>query len=714
MNQLKYFFLLPLVFFLTTASAQNEITVDKIWSQWEFHSSAPRGFNFFPNSNYYTKIEDNAIKVYKMEQEEALETLYNGNSDDIKIGNFEVLEDDDLLIKTDVESIYRRSTRSKVYFYDATSKQLHKIANEEKVMYPTMDPARARVAYVLDNDIYVEDIQSGVKGKITNDGKKNNIINGASDWVYEEEFYITQSYEWSPDGRFIAYLKFDESQVPEYQLEYNRNENYPEIYKYKYPKVGENNSVVTLHIYDTESQRLRDLDIDAYYIPRLMWNPAGQLVVTGMNRHQNDLKLYRINPTKAGIDTLLHETSETFVGVHDVFRYIEDGEKFIWQSDKEGWDQLYLYDKDGELLKKLTTKEQDVTRFYGYDSKRNEVVYQAAADAINREILAVNIENDKLRKLESQKGTNSAQFSPTFDYYSHAFHTANQPAVYRLKDNKGEVVRILEENKNLKEKIEAYQVADVEFFKVGAADADSLEAWMIKPTDFDPNKKYPLLMYVYGGPGAQTVTNSWMGNNYWWFQMLADKGVIVVSVDNRGSGGKGANFKKQTYLTLGEMEVEDQISAARELSNRAYIDENRVGIWGWSYGGFMAANSIFKGSDIFSLAISVAPVTHWRWYDTIYTERYMRTYSENKSGYDDNSPINFAHKLEGDFLLIHGMVDDNVHFQHSVELARALIAEGKQFDTYYYPLSDHGIYAPGARSHLYTKMTNFIMGKFGL
>lgn len=716
MNRLFYLILLTVFFISTEAFAQKEITNSKIWNEWEFYASSPRGFNFFPNSNYYTRIEDNAIKVYNIEKEQALETLYSGKNDNINISSFEILEDDDLIIHTDVESIYRRSKRSTVYYYRGTEKKLYEIAEGKKVMYPSADPAQARVAYVLDNDIYVEDIATGQFGKITNDGKKNEIINGSTDWVYEEEFYITKAYEWSPNGRFIAYLRFDESQVPEYQLQYYKSEDYPENYRYKYPKVGENNSVVTLHIYDTENNRVRNVELDdAYYIPRLMWNPDGELIVTTTNRHQNKLVLRSVNPVKAQIDKVLEESSETFIDVNDVFRYIDDGKKFIWQSDRSGWTQLYLYTKDGQLLKTLTPDGTDVTRFYGFDKKRNEIVFQIADNAINRKVLAANIDNGKVRTIEGQIGNNSAHFSPTFDYYSHSFQTANNPAIFNLKSHDGKVIRTLEDNESLRGKMVEYAVSDVEFFKIAAADGDSLHAWMIKPTDFDAGKEYPLFMYVYGGPGAQTVNNSWMGMNYWWFQLLASKGIVVVSVDNRGSGGRGAEFKKQTYLELGKMETEDQIIAAQQLGEFDFIDASRIGIFGWSYGGFMAANCLFQGNDVFRLAVAVAPVTHWRWYDTIYTERYMRTMEENKSGYEDNSPINHVKGFEkGDFLLIHGMVDDNVHFQHAVELARELIVNGKQFDTYYYPASDHGIYARGARFHLYTKMTNFLMENFNL
>ncbi len=715
MRNLKYILFLPLFFFfLHTSHAQKEITIDKIWKTWEFRASSPRGFNFLPHSNQYTRIEGNAINVYDIVTGERVRTMYDGKNDEVQIEEFKVLGDDDLLILTEIYPIYRRSTREKVFFYDAESEKLQAIANGEKVMYASVDSDKNRIAFVRENNLYIQDLSTGDIHQITSDGAKNKIINGASDWVYEEEFSLTQSYEWSPDGKYIAYLKFDESQVPMYELFFYHNKKYPTIYKYKYPKVGENNSIVTVHIYNTSTGETHDINLDAYYIPRIQWSPAGNLIVTTMNRHQNRLDLLRINPENRGIDTIIHEESDTYIAVTDAFRYIEDGEKFIWQSERNGWKQLFLYTSEGKLLKNLTPIGTVVTDFYGFDEKRNEIVYQAALDPLNRQIIARNITSGEKRTLEAQIGTNSAAFSPTFDYYRHTFQTVNTPPVYTLKKNDGKVVKALEDNAGLLAKIKEYDNPKVEFFKLMSAGEESLNAWMIKPSDFNPDEEYPVFMYVYGGPGAQTVRNSWMWNNYWWFQMLADKGIIIVSVDNRGTGGRGTAFKNQTYLNLGKMETADQINAARQLAALPYVDEDRIGIFGWSYGGFMAANCIFKGNEVFDLAISVAPVTHWKWYDTIYTERYMRTVKENKAGYESNSPINFADQLKGDYLLIHGTADDNVHFQNTVELTRALIKAGKQFETYFYPNRNHGIYGNNARPHLYTKMTHFILKNFDL
>lgn len=701
--------------FIHQLNAQKEITVDKIWTYRIYASQSPRGLNFIPHTNHYTEIIDNVILVYDISSDKLIDTLYNGNKSKVRIGRFEIYGGDNLLLYSDIERIYRRSSRGVYHFYNAAQDKTYTIAQGNNIMHASPDPEFQRIAYVNENNIYIQDLGSGKIKQLTHDGEKNKIINGDSDWVYEEEFSLVQAFEWSPDGKYIAYLKFDESKIPLYELSFYRGEDYPDIYKYKYPKVGAPNSIVTLHIYNTLTHETQDVKlVDTYYIPRLKWSPAGNLILTTMNRHQNVLNLLKVNPGSEKIDTILHEESDTYIGLHDVYDYINEGGQFIWMSERNQYKQLFLFNADGELVKVLTPVGSTVTDYYGYDKSRNEVVYQVAMDPLNREIRAVNVKTGKPRVLEKQIGINSAHFSPTYDFYVHTFSTINTPPIYTLKNNMGKVIQAMEDNSSLRKKQAAYGLSQIEFFKIKSAGEDSLNGWMIKPADFDPSKEYPLFMYVYGGPGAQTVRNSWMGYNYWWFQMLAQKGIIIVSVDNRGTGARGSAFKKQTYLNLGKLEVKDQIAVAQQLAARDFIDEDRVGIFGWSYGGFMASNCIFKGNEVFTLAIAVAPVTHWKWYDTIYTERYMRTYKENPEGYDENSPINFVDGLKGDFLLVHGLADDNVHFQNTAELVKALIKAGKQYEFHVYPNRNHGIYGNNARTHLYTKMTTFVLSNYGL
>ena len=567
----------------------------------------------------------------------------------------------------------------------------------------------------MENNIYIFDITSKENTQITTDGKKNAIINGITDWVYEEEFSFVRAFDWSKDSKKIAYIRFDETQVPEFSMSIFGKDLYPKIETFKYPKAGERNSLVSLHLYNVDSKKEKNVDFSNYtdfYIPRIEWtNDANILSAKILNRHQDNLDLIFVNGTTAATKVVLNEKEKSYIDFIDTdnLTFLKDN-SFIWTSEKDGFNHIYLYDKTGKLKNQVTKGNWEVTSYYGLDEKSNTVFYQSTENgSINRAIFRIGLDGKNKVQLCKNTGTNAATFSPNFKYYINAFSSALQPTIYSLNESKsGKQVQVIENNVDLNETLKSYNLPAKEFFVLKTEKGNELNAWILKPKDFDATKKYPVFMFQYSGPGSQQVINEWNSYDDYWFMMLAQNGYIVACVDGRGTGFKGANFKKVTYKQLGKYEVEDQIDAAKVIGNYSFVDKSRIGIWGWSYGGFMSSNCLLKGNDVFKMAIAVAPVTNWRFYDTIYTERYMQTPQENPNGYDDNSPINFVEKLEGKFLLIHGSGDDNVHLQNSMQMIEALIQANKQFDSQIYPDKDHGIQGGKTRVQLYNKMTNFI------
>ena len=577
-------------------------------------------------------------------------------------------------------------------------------------MYATFSPQGDKVAYVLDNNLYIKNTSSEEVTQVTTDGKKNHIINGASDWVYEEEFALIRSFEWAPDGEHLAYYKFDETNVKEFSMDLFKGELYPTQQVFKYPKAGEDNSVVKIYFYNLKNQKNTFIytEKDYEYFPRIKWtNNPNELVIFGMNRHQNQLDFIVANATDASNKVLFTEKDKYFIDIHDNLTFLPEG-NFIWTSEKDGFNHIYLKGFDGSEFQ-LTKGNWEVTDFHGFNSDKMEIYFTSTEDgSINRSLYVQSLENDEKRKLSTEDGTNSASFSKGLKYYMNSLSTANSAPKFNLHSVDGTQLKVLEDNAEFNTKMQAFNLSEKEFFTIKTQDAE-LNAWMIKPADFEPTKKYPLFMFVYGGPGSQEVTNSFGWNDYYWHQMLSQKGYIVACVDNRGTGGKGAEFKKMTYKELGKYETIDQINAAKYFASLDYIDPSRIGIQGWSYGGYLSSLAITKGADIFSLAIAVAPVTNWRFYDNIYTERYMQTPRENPTGYDENSPINHVEKLKGHYLLIHGSADDNVHVQNTAEMISALVKANKQFDSFIYTDKNHRISGGNTRLHLYQKMTDFIL-----
>ena len=710
---------------LTTVTAQQkEITLEDIWGG-TFRTQRLDALKSLNNGKEYSVLNYNksekvsTVDVYDYKSGEKVRTLVNSN--DLKginhIISYEFSKDEKkLLLATKLKQIYRYSSVGTYYVYDINTSELS-LVSENKIQRPTFNNEGSKIAYGFENNLYITDLTSEKTIQITTDGAKNTIINGLTDWVYEEEFAFVRAFDWNLDGDKIAYIRFDESEVPEYSMDIIGTELYPTQQVFKYPKAGEANAKVSLHIYDLSSQKTSEIDIseyNSYYIPRIKWTKdASILSVQLTNRHQNILDLVFVD-SKNNSTTLIHqEKDEAYVDVTNDLTFLNNN-SFIWTSEKSGWNHIYLYDKTGKLVNQITDGDWEVTRYYGFDENTGIIYYQSTQNGnINRDVYSITIQGTNNVRLTQETGINSASFSSDFTYFIGTFSNTVTPYKFTLHNSRtGEQIREIKNNNSLRELLSEYKVSPKEFSTI-SINGNDLNMYMIKPLDFDPNKKYPLFMYQYSGPGSQLVANRWGGSNDYWHQMLAQEGYIIVCVDGRGTGLKGRDFKKLTQKELGKYEVEDQIEVAKKLGELPYIDAARIGIWGWSYGAFMSSNCLFQANDVFSMAIAVAPVSSWRFYDTIYTERYMQTPQENPSGYDENSPITYVDNLKGDYLLVHGGADDNVHLQNTMRMVEALIQANKQFDWAIYPDKNHGIYGGNTRLHLFTRMTKFIYETLG-
>lgn len=698
--------------------AQKTVQLDDIWKKFTFYASGVHGLNSMNNGVNYTTLNKNTITKFSYATGEQVETLLSTASlkeatgQNIKFSAYDFSADETkVILTTEEEKLFRYSTKAIFYVYDFGTKSLTKVANE-KVRYATLSPNGDKVAFVKANNLYIKDLASGAVSQITTDGEQNKIINGATDWVYEEEFAFDKAFFWSPDGTYIAFYRFDESGVPEFSMDMYGKALYPTQSVFKYPKAGEPNSAVTAHIYTLATGNVSHVlaDADYEYIPRIKWTKdPEEVVIYTMNRHQNHLVLNKVNAASGESTVLYEEKDEAYIEISDDIRFLKDG-SFIWTSDMDGFNHLYHISKTGKIKKQITKGDWEVIAFYGIDEKSKTLFYQSnEVNVYERHVYSITTKGSKKKRLSEADGVNNANFSNGFTYFINTNSAFNRPYHVTLHQANGTEIRVLKDNQHTKERIAQYTMANKEFFTLTTEAGDELSASILKPANFDETKQYPVLMYVYGGPGHQLVLNQYNWYNDMWFQHLAAQGYIIVNVDNRGTGGKGRDFRKMTYLQLGKYEVEDQIASAKYLASLPYVDSDRIGIWGWSYGGFMSSNCLFKGNDVFKAAMAVAPVTNWRFYDNIYTERYMRTPQENADGYDLNSPINYVDGLKGNFLLIHGGGDDNVHVQNSMRMVNELIKANKQFDYFVYPDRDHSIMGAGARVHLYKMMTDFIL-----
>ncbi len=712
----KLFVLTFIVFTINTIAQNKNITLEDIWKNGTFAAKGISGLTSMKDGLHYSTQKGDTIFCYEYAKDSKPEIIIAHQT---PIETYQFSEDENkILIASGVEHIYRHSTKENYVVYDRKTKTLTKLSEGDKQQYARFSPDGNKVAFVRANNIFIKDLISGKETQVTNDGLQNNIINGATDWVHEEEFSFSVAYFWSPDTKKIAYYRFDESRVKEFSFNEFNNQLYPKENKYKYPKAGEDNSIVTIHVYDltNASDKLMDIGKEInQYIPRIKWTAeANTLSILRMNRLQNKLELLFANSTSGETKIIYTETSDTYLDIHqgqgDYVYFTPDNKNFIIQSEKDGYNHLYLFDIAGKLVNQITKGNWDVLVYKGVDERNKTIFYLASeTTASDKDIYSVKMDGTGKKKISIMKGTNNPDFSCGMKYYINRLTDANTPEVITINDANGKQIRILEDNSKLVKKMQEFIITKKEFFSFKTSENVELNAWMIKPANFDVTKKYPVFLTFYGGPGSNQVSNSFDIKNYFWYQLLSEKGYIIACVDNRGTGSRGASFKKCTYKQLGKFEVTDQIEAAKYFGSLSYVDKNRIGTFGWSYGGYLSSLCITKGADYFKAAIAVAPVTNWRYYDNIYTERFMQLPQENASGYDDNSPINYVDKLKGKYLLIHGSADDNVHYQNTMEMVNALVKANKQFDLFIYPDKNHGITGGNTRLHLYTKMTDFIL-----
>ncbi|WP_294318926.1 S9 family peptidase [uncultured Chryseobacterium sp.] len=690
-------------------SAQ-EITLDKIYSGY-YRGKGIAGITSMKNGENYLVIEQGGIAKYsyKTSQKE-------GNIVDGQFESYEFSDDESkILLLKESQPIYRHSFLGKFEVKDLKSGKVMSLNNGNTVQEPRFSPDATKVAFISDNNLFYQDLNTGKITQITTDGKKNSILNGLADWVYEEEFGHARQYEWTKNSDALVFVKSDESQVPEIYIPIYGKTLYPTEMRYKYPKAGENNSVVSAQLYRLDNGKTTALSLQSfknYYIANVFQTAKpDEIVLITSERIQNASDVLKVNTKTGAVQKLFTETDEKWIDTDSpTLEFLED-DSFLWASERDGNRHLYWYDKDGKLKKQVTKGNWEVTDYYGFNPKSKEIYVQTTEKgSINKVVSKVNIENGKSQLISNAEGNNSANFSKNYNYFIETSSTAAKPYTFVLKDGNGKVVKELQNNETQLQKLKADSFVEKEFITIPNAVGDQMNAWIIKPKNFDKNKKYPLFMFQYSGPGSQQVSNSWDNGNGIWFEMLAQKGYVVACVDGRGTGYKGAKFKKVTYMNLGKYEIEDQITAAKWFGNQSYIDKTRIGMFGWSFGGYMTSLAMTKGADVFKMGIAVAPVTNWRYYDSVYTERFMRTPQENPDGYDKNSPTEYAKLLKGKFLLIHGTADDNVHFQNSMEFSEALIQNKKQFDFMAYPDKNHGIYGGQTRPQLYQKMTDFILG----
>ncbi|SNS34293.1 dipeptidyl-peptidase-4 [Belliella buryatensis] len=715
-------FALLMLCFSALAQQKKKVSLEDVFKSNSFSAKGVYGINWMKDGQYYSSLVRSAsgpsvvkINVATGKQEA---TLIDGTKIGVNFSSYSFNADETkALLSSNIERIYRRSSKAVNHVVDLQTGDAQLLVNGEKIMYATLSPDNDKVAYVRDNNLFIVRLDNNQITQVTEDGKWNHILNGAADWVYEEEFSMSKAFEWSPDGKKLAFIRFDETDVPEFNMQ-TWGELYPQDYRFKYPKAGEKNAEVSIHVYDLASQNTIKVDTGTekdIYLPRIYWTATSNtLAYIRLNRLQNQLDFFAANTATGESNLILQEKSKTYVDLNynDNFYFLAGDKGFIRTSEQDGFKHIYHHDMSGKLIKQITSGSWEVSSLIGVDEKGKKIYFiSTEASPLERNLYVINMDGKNKKILTPASGTHSINMSKDFKYYIATHTQANSPARITLNTAAGKELQVLEDNQELRDKLKNFALAEKEFFDFKTIDGTSLNAYMIKPADFDPAKKYPVLMYVYGGPGSQNVTNSWGGTRDFWHHHLAAEGYIVVCVDNRGTGARGRDFKHSTYANLGKIETEDQIAGARHLGTLPFVDKSRIGIWGWSYGGYMSSLALMIGNDVFKAAISVAPVTTWRYYDTIYTERYLQTPQLNPSGYDDNSPITHVDKLKGNLLLIHGTGDDNVHFQNAVDLVDALIKADKQFESFYYPNRNHGISGGNTSWHLYNMMTDFIKRK---
>jgi len=715
---------LILSFFLLSLplQGQEKFTVEDIYTGL-FQEETVENVNWMNDGRYYTALEDNLILKYDATSGQISDTLLDANSLDtfLLIDEYTISPDErKILLLTEKEMIYRRSFLGNYFVFDLDSASFFPLSPHGHQSYATFSPDASKIAFTRQNNIFIHDLTDFSEIQITLDGEFNKVINGSTDWVYEEEFSFTKAFFWSPDSKKLAYYRFDESQVREYNMQvWNNGQLYPKDYKFKYPKAGEKNSEIQIWAYHLNSDKKVEIDLGGekdIYIRRIQWVPNQDIIsIERFNRLQNQMDLLHADPSSGKSSLILSENAKEYIESRDdeMVTYLTRSKQFLLISDRDGYDHLYLFGLNGKLIRQVTSGSWEVTRLIGLDEKYSTpLVYFLSTEGspLERQFFRADIKGQTRKQLSIRNGVNDVEMSPDFKYFILYNHSAESPlevSLYQTSNN--QPILKLKANKFLKSQAKKYGLVTKEFFSYPTQGGDEINGYLLKPIGFDPRITYPLLIYQYSGPGSQEVENSWNNQVSYWHQLLVKEGYIVACIDTRGTGGRGSAFKKITYKQLGKYETIDLIEGAKYLGSQSYIDPNRIGIWGWSYGGYISSLCMLKGADYFKTGIAVAPVTSWRFYDTIYTERYLQRPQDNPEGYDDNSPINFAHLLKGNFLLIHGTGDDNVHFQNSVTFQDALITAGKKFESFYYPDRSHSISEGGVRIHLFEKMTDYIL-----
>jgi dipeptidyl-peptidase-4 len=722
----KILILFLLVFFAASGFTQNDykkITIDDLWRNYAFYPESVYGLRSMNDGEHYTTLNRSGeLEKFAYQTGDRVSLIVN--TSDLNIGRVSDYhfnaDESKILLLTNREDIYRHSFFADYYIYDTADKSVEPLSEKGSQQVASFSPDGEKVAFVRNNNIFIKFLESGEEKQITQDGEYNKIINGIPDWVYEEEFGYNQAYTWMPNSKSLAFVKFDESEVPMFGmpiyagLSPNKEENalYPEYYTFKYPKAGDTNSKVSVHVFHLEDEKTITCEIGDetdIYIPRIRpIKASGNLAIFRLNRLQNKLELLETDISNGQTEIFFTEENERYIeeAFLDNVYFFDDGDRFAVTSERDGYRHIYLHKiSDKNFAEQITAGKWDLTDFYGFNDDNERFYFAAAKETpIRREIYSAKLKGGKVEKLTEQTGYNNAAFSSNFSYFINYFSSSKTPTQVSLHSGDGKLVRILKENEALLERAEEYGGVNKEFFTFKTSQGTELNAFMVKPPNFDKNKTYPVVVTQYSGPASQTVTDSW---SFGWNNLLSQEGIIVVGVDPRGTGARGEDFRKQTYLQLGKYETIDLIETAKYLQSLDYVKADKIGVWGWSYGGFETLLCLTKGADTYAAGIAVAPVTNWRYYDTVYTERFMRTPQENAEGYDNNSPINFVSKLEDPVLIIHGTADDNVHLQNTKEFVEALVQAGKQFRMHEYTNRNHGIYGGNTRHHLYTMMLDF-------
>lgn len=718
------------IMFTFVAFAQDgkkELTLDDIFTSSKFAGKGVSGVHWMKDGRHYSFYErDTAAKatnvfIYGVKEKSRFlvvsTTALKLKPEDptFRFTSYQWSPDESQILfisaPPDREYLSRLTPAGNVFLYTLASHSFRRLTNVAEPQYNVkFSPDGSSIALVRSNNIYVLDIASGTEQQLTSDGAEH-IINGKFDWVYEEEFDIADGWRWSPDSKHIAFWRLDENRVPEYTLT-EWDSLHLQLIPMRYPKAGEQNSIVKIGVIDVQTKDIRWMDIgsnDDIYIPRIQWTRDPSILsIERLNRAQNLLELLYADIATGSTKVILKEEEEKWIDISNDLTFLKDG-NFVWPSERDGYRHLYLYKGDGSLLNQITKGEWEVESLYGIDERSGSLYFSSTEPSpLERHIYKIRLDGKKKIRLTTKPGTHSGNFSPTFEYFLDTFSDISTPHQILLLDNDGDQKAVIEANEI--HALDDYLLGRTSFISFKTSDGVSLNASILKPADFDSTKSYPVLMFTYGGPGSQIVRNAWSrGTDGLWYSYLAEKGYLVFMIDNRGTGARGKAFKTIGYRNLGKWEVNDHIEAAKYLSTLSYVDKKRIGIWGWSYGGYISSMVILNGADYFKAAIAVAPVTSWRYYDNIYTERYMGTPQNNPEGYKESSPITSASKLKGNFLIIQGTSDDNVHFQNSVNLVAALEKANKQFSVMYYPDKNHGIYGGVTRLHLFTLITNFIL-----